>query len=88
MIQQLVRFVIPIKMTLLVSYHFLLLNLEDTYRHTLSVDDNPVVIDIQDTAGQEGFQTLFDRVGFLGSYLPPLSSQNEDEILCHFLSHS
>eukprot|EP01102_Stenamoeba_stenopodia_P007712 TRINITY_DN2172_c0_g1_i2.p1 TRINITY_DN2172_c0_g1~~TRINITY_DN2172_c0_g1_i2.p1 ORF type:complete len:192 (-),score=22.68 TRINITY_DN2172_c0_g1_i2:313-888(-) len=35
--------------------------IEDTYRHTLVVDDIPAMIDIQDTAGQEGFQTLFDR---------------------------
>lgn len=35
--------------------------IEDTYRHTLLVDGDPVMIDIQDTAGQECLQTLLDR---------------------------
>jgi len=35
--------------------------IEDTYRHQLIVDNDALLLEIQDTAGQEGFQTLFDR---------------------------
>jgi GTPase SAR1 family protein len=38
------------------------ISIEDSYRHTMTVDDQTVTLEIQDTAGQEGFMTLIDRV--------------------------
>eukprot|EP01100_Stratorugosa_tubuloviscum_P000816 TRINITY_DN1182_c0_g2_i1.p1 TRINITY_DN1182_c0_g2~~TRINITY_DN1182_c0_g2_i1.p1 ORF type:complete len:198 (-),score=71.12 TRINITY_DN1182_c0_g2_i1:86-679(-) len=35
--------------------------IEDSYRHTLVVNEEAIMVEIQDTAGQEGFSTLLDK---------------------------